>query len=367
MISKNNWEETKERFIAWWKGKDMDRPMLKLVARKKDVHVLNNDEIVFDTLEEMHMGVEKKIIKAKKHFNNHYFLAEAFPSFDLNIGPGSMATYLGSEPVFNWNTVWYKEIVNEGWKKFDSLVYDPENYWWKKHLNAIQNAVLKSKGEFYVNIPDIIENVDILSAIRGPQDFCYDLMDVPDLVKDYVNQVDGLYFKYYDAFYDVVKDSAGGSSYTSFSIWGPGKTAKVQCDFSAMMSPDQFGEFVKLSLEKQCNTLDYSLYHLDGPDCIRHLDTLMEIKNLNALQWTPGTGSPDAANEIWYHVYDKVKEAGKSLWVLIKDGNIENWIDSAIRMIKRYGNNGLYLLFPIMEEEEAQRVFKAILHYCQYY
>ncbi len=359
MISKNNWDETKERFIAWWEGKNVDRPMLKIVTRKKDVPTSNGSNIVFDTPEEMHIGVEKNIVKANEYFNRHNFYAEAFPALDLNIGPGSMAVYLGCEPVFAWDTVWYREIVNNGWELFKDIQYDENNLWWKKHLSIIQKAVDKAGGDFYINIPDIVENVDILSAMRGPQNFCYDLMDVPDTVKDYVNQLDNIYFKYYDAFYNIVRDNEGGSSYTAFSIWGPGKTAKVQCDFSAMMSPNQFREFVIPSLEKQCNTLDYSLYHLDGPDCIRHLDALMKIENLSALQWTPGATQPDGANEMWYHIYDKVKEAGKSLWVSIEDGDINNWIDSTKRMIKRYGSNGLYLLFPIMEEEEAQRIMEA--------
>ena len=56
------------------------------------------------------------------------------------------------------------------------------------------------------------------------------------------------------------------------------------------------------SLQQQCQKLDYTLYHLDGPDAIKHLDALMEIEELDALQWTPGAGKPDGGDELWYPI-----------------------------------------------------------------
>jgi hypothetical protein len=82
----------------------------------------------------------------------------------------------------------------------------------------------------------------------------------------------------------------------------------------------------------------------------------MEIEELNALQWTAGAGQPDGGNERWYAIYDKVKDAGKSLWVEIHDGDLHDWIQTADRFVKRYGADGLYLLFPDMEAREAEEL-----------
>ncbi|MGC8971611.1 MAG: transketolase C-terminal domain-containing protein [bacterium] len=138
-----------------------------------------------------------------------------------------------------------------------------------------------------------------------------------------LKQIDELYFRYYDAMYDIVKDEEGGSSYTVFAIWGPGKTAKVQCDFSAVMSPKQFQEFFVPSLAYKCSKLDYTLYHLDGPDAIKHPPAILSVKDLDAIQWTPVAGKPDGGSEDWYPIYDMVKKAGKSLWISIDEGNFD--------------------------------------------
>ena len=87
------------------------------------------------------------------------------------------------------------------------------------------------------------------------------------------------------------------------------------------------------------------IYHLDGPDAIMHVDALMEVEELTALQWTPGAGNPDGGSERWYPMYDRVKAAGKSLWIMLEEGSTDELIDKADKLVKRYGRDGLYLLF----------------------
>lgn len=355
MKYKENWSETQQRFNTWWNGDKTDRPMLKIIARrKKALEVL---EPVLPAINPMdyHLNVERIVKELRNTCRTHVFMAEAFPYLDINIGPGSMATYLGSEPNFTWDTVWYTECIHD-WNQWGEISFNPNNYWWIHHLELISKACLLSNDDFLIAIPDIVENIDILSAMRSPEKLCCDLFDEPVLIKSCISLIDRLYFKYYDAIYNIVKSEDSSSCYTAFSIWGPGKTAKVQCDFSALISPSQFREFVIPSLRMQCRQLDNSLYHLDGPDAIKHLDALMDIDELNALQWTPGDGKPDGSGKEWYPIYEKVRNAGKSLWISIYGGTVEDWIKGADGIVKAFGNQSLYFLFPVMEEEDAKRL-----------
>lgn len=357
MRFKENWEETQERFIAWWNHSNLDRPLMRVVAKRK--FPLEDLEESWEpkTPEDNHLEVDRKVIDLRNYCKTHSFMAESFPALDINLGAGSMAVYLGSEPQFTWETIWFKECIDD-LERWHPLKYDPENVWLKKHINAIKRAQELAKGDFFITIPDIVENMDILSSMRGAQNLCFDIMDEPELIKLFIDQIDKLYFKYYDEFYDIVKGEDGSSSYTVFNIWGPGRVAKIQCDYSAMISPDQFSEFVVPSLSKQCQNLDFSLYHLDGPDAIRHVDALMDIEELNALQWTAGAGQPDGASEKWYPLYDKVIAANKSLWIFLTDGKLNDWIEGADKLVKRYGPEKLYLLFPDMEEEDAIKLLE---------
>jgi hypothetical protein len=353
-----NWDERQKHFIAWWKGLKLEKPLMKVVARRKEpveeLEIINKTS----TPEEVHLDVNRIVKEMRNFCRTHKFMADSFPNINVNIGPGSMVTYLGSDPVFAYDTVWYKESV-EDWNEA-IIAYDEKSHWLQRHLRLIRQAQESANGDFNVNIPDIVENIDILSALRGPQNMCYDIVDEPDQIKELIQKIDKLYFMYYDQFYNIVKSQDGSCSYTSFDIWGHGKTAKIQCDFSAMMSPAHFRDLVLPSLQKQCEQLNCSLYHLDGPGAVRHVDALMEIKDLRALQWSPGAGQPDGGSEKWYPIYEKVRSANKSLWISISDGRIEDWIASAKKLIKIFGTDGLYLLFPVMEEQEAARLIGEI-------
>jgi len=339
----NNWPQIYDRFNEWWNCVNVKKPLMSIIAAGKKGTTVHQEKPNDPSV--IYLDPRYIVTEYRNFCETHFFLADSYPNVDLNLGPGSMALYLGSEPEFAWDTLWYKETIsNPG--DFDKLAYDPNNKWWLKHQEIIREAVKLADEQFYVNIPDIIENVDILSALRGPQNFCFDIIDEGDTVRRGVEKIDGLYFTYYDAFYETVKSSDDIVSYTAFNILGKGKVAKIQCDFSALISPEIYRTYVQPSLRKQCRELSHSVYHLDGPDAIKHVDALMEIKELNALQWTCGAGKPDGGYEGWYTIYDKVRDAGKGLWIMLSDGGPKDWAESAKRLVQRYGKKGMYLLMP---------------------
>ena len=143
-----------------------------------------------------------------------------------------------------------------------------------------------------------------------------------------------------------------------FQIWGPGRTVKLQCDFSAMMSPDDFRAYIQPSLRQQAEKADCVLCHLDGPDAIKHLDALMEIDGIDALQWTSGDAGPDGTLPDWDVIYDKAILAGKSIWVKVYSGSFEDWLKNVDRIVQKYGSHSLYLMFPEMSMDQATRLIQ---------
>lgn len=95
----------------------------------------------------------------------------------------------------------------------------------------------------------------------------------------------------------------------------------VQCDFSALISPAHFEEFCLPEIQRQCAMLDTSIYHLDGPDAIRHLDMILEIKDLDAVQWVAGAGKPGAKG--WLPLLQRIQKAGKSVIVATPPGDVQ--------------------------------------------
>ena len=142
-----------------------------------------------------------------------------------------------------------------------------------------------------------------------------------------------------------------------FSIWGPGKVAKLQSDISVMISEDDYRRFALPFLREQTEKIDYTLYHLDGVDAIRHLDAVLEMEQLNAIQWTPGVGEPQGGDPRWYDLYKRMLAGGKSI--------MANWVtlDEIEPLLDNIGNQGVHLNIDFKTEKDIDTALKIVEKY----
>jgi hypothetical protein len=226
--------------------------------------------------------------------------------------------------------------------------------WWKRHFEVLTQAVRENHGRYLVGLPDLIENIDVLAQLRDGQMLLMDLLERPDWVKDQIARINQCYFETYDAMLPYVRDPWGGTTFTAFGLWAPGKTAKVQCDFSCMISGEMFREFVVPALTEQCAWLDYSMYHLDGTTAVHHLDALLEIDSLDAIEWTSQAGLPGGGSPQWYDLYRRIKAAGKSVQAIdVRPEEVEPLIDAV-------GPAGLFILTKTTTETEANKLLQCV-------
>ena len=370
---KVNMEAAKEKFRNYWAHKNTGRPLMCIIARRPEVEQYSDgtpveggyldqicqgkyynmpEELKWKDMEDKYQNPQRIVDRYRYFCETHAFLGESFPNLNIDFGPGSLASYLGSEIGFKEDTVWFNKCL-DSWDGVPKLTFDPENKWFKKHIQLAKDCQALAGDDFYVDMPDLMENIDVLASLRGAQDILFDLLDEPEMIGERIQEVTDIYYEYYDRFYDIIKDEEGGNAYTVFQIWGPGRTVKLQCDFSAMMSPEDFRKYIQPSLRSQSENVDHVLYHLDGPAAIKHMDALMEIDGIDALQWTSGDAGPDGTLPDWDVIYDKAIAAGKSIWVKVYSGEFEDWIRNVDRIVNKYGSHSLFLLFPEMSMEQA--------------
>jgi hypothetical protein len=155
-----------------------------------------------------------------------------------------------------------------------------------------------------------------------------------------------------------VKDSEGGNAFSAFQIWGAGKTAKLQCDISANLSPGMFRRFVQPFLAAQCAWLDYSLYHLDGTTAFQHLDPLLEIPALNGIEWTPQAGRPGGGDPCWFDLYRRIRAGGKSVQA------IGVRLDEVMPLVDAVGPAGLFIVLQSpVDRTDAERLLQRLEPY----
>ena len=77
--------------------------------------------------------------------------------------------------------------------------------------------------------------------------------------------------------------------------------------------------------------------HLDGHQCLCHLDHLLAIEPLDAIEWTPDPTVPGGGSPEWYPLYRRILGAGKSVQAIgVKP-------DEVIPLLDAVGGKGIYI------------------------
>ena len=311
MLYKEDWLQARQRLLAWWEGELVDRAVIQVTA-PRDSRTPDNRWDPFYLARHL-SDPEKAVAEWEKYCRDTFFGGEMIPNLWINLGPGIPAAYLGCTPRIEPDTVWFeppKELP--AWPDILGLSLNPDDYWWEITRVLSMLAAESGQGKYFAGLTDLNSVFDILCHLRGTQRMLYDLLDHPEEVKQACELVNKIWLACYDELARITMRHQEGSA-GWMSIWCPGRGGDVQCDFSAMLSPALFEEFVLPHLSEQCRHLERSIYHLDGPGQLAHLEILLDIPELDGIQWVPGAGNPQTGSPHWFGMYRRIQEKGKRL------------------------------------------------------
>lgn len=346
----DDWERTKDNYRRWW-AKELDRPLIQFNIGGRDP---GRDEppipnYAFTSHYDLSIAPEQIVDRWDYNLSCCKFLGDGFPSVWPNFGPGVAAAFMGAELVNGMDTTWFRpkeevEIANL------KLEYIPDNIWLNRIKDIYCAAVNRWQGKVQLDMTDLGGNLDLLSTFRPGEKLLLDLYDHPSEVKTKVWEAHDLWWRYFEEFNDIIMPTNAG--YTAWAaILSPDVPYyMLQCDFCYMIGPDMFDEFVKPELTESCRRLGNAFYHLDGPGQLRHLDSLLTIKELKGVQWVPGSGVPGW--ECWPEVYRKIRDAGKLIQIY-GDGNT---LDAVYEQVDGY--NGIILIGSTSDENHAHQTLK---------
>ena len=132
-----------------------------------------------------------------------------------------------------------------------------------------------------------------------------------------------------------------------FSIWSEKPMTDLQCDFSVFISPEDFKRFFFPFIEEQAHMVDRTIYHLDGPDSLKHLDNLLLLPELDGFQWVPGAGSAPMSE--WLELLQKIQDAGKKLLIICEKDEVE-------KIVKGLKPEGILIETSCGSKSEAEKL-----------
>jgi hypothetical protein len=349
---KTNFDESKQRYLNWWNQKGIVLTMWEHTEKDGAPHAAIPPPPQAKDIDQFWFDPEWRSDYLHYKMSRYSYKADILPVANTQLGPGSLAAILGAGLEGREDTIWIRDQ-----KDFDgNIIWNEDNKWWQLHLDLLKACKEKANGHYLVGCPDLVEGLDVLASLKGSDNVMMDMMLEPEMTLQQLQAINEFYFKVFDRIYDSIKVE-DEMAFCYFSIWGPGKVSKLQCDISIMISEADFRTFSLPFLQEQCKRLDYTLYHLDGVDAIRHLDAVLELENLNAVQWTPGEGRPQGGNACWYDLYRKILQKGKSV--------MANWVtlDELQPLLDNVGNQGLNIQVDFKSEKEIDEALKIIDRY----
>ncbi len=349
---KENWEESKKHYTGWWNGKGIVLSMWEHLRKEGLPHAEVPEPEPARDRQQFWFDPQWRAENLHYQLSRSSFKADILPVANTQLGPGSLALMMGAEPEGGHDTIW----IRENPRKEMTLRFDGNHPGWILHRDLLKACKDKANGHYFAGCPDLVEGLDTLASIRGTTEVLMDMILQPEELEAQLRQVNEVYFKVFDRIYEIIREG-DEMAFCYFSIWGPGKVSKLQSDISTMILEDDFRRFVQPFIREQCQKIDYTLYHLDGVGAQRHLEALLEIDELNAIQWTPGVGEPQGGDPCWYDLYRRILAGGKSV--------MANWValDELEPLLDQVGNQGLHINVDFKSEKDIGAALKIIDKY----
>ncbi|HOE64932.1 MAG TPA: hypothetical protein PLO62_00260 [Candidatus Hydrogenedentes bacterium] len=346
-----DWETRLARQDAFWHRAVLDRPMVCMQWEAPTPNVPPPPPRAHATIRDRWMDVEYLAETARAAVANTVYAGDALPSLFPNLGPTVFSAFFGLEPTFAETTTWTTPAI-EDWSRTEHVRFSEQNPYWLKVQEMTRALLEAGKGRFYVGMTDIHPGGDALAAFRGTIELNTDLLLDPEPVKRMLDEVHAVFQHVFQVSNDMLDDAKQACTAWP-SIVSSLRWHVPQCDFSCMISKEMFDAFFLDKIRDECRFAEASLYHLDGPNALQHLDSLLEIPELNAVQWIYGAGHGRASD--WTHIYKRCQQAGKGIQIVPPiDLDELDWLTTELRP------EGVWSAVHVSNADEAEYVLDRI-------
>jgi hypothetical protein len=326
LTCKPDFDMAMRRIYAWYEQEVIDRPPIRFTAHNAEYdapHLLAGRS--WPDLKARWFDAEFQVDFFIESIKGREFLAETFPVLWPNLGPEIFVAFHGSELIFKEVTSYSVPLVKE-WDDMAKIRLDRENQYFRKIEEMTRLALEKCRGRYLVGYTDMHGGVDCAAAWRDPQQLCMDMVLAPENVKRLIELAVEHFQPVFDHF-DAMLKARGLPSVTWMGIPSFGKMHIPSCDFAAMISTRHFEEFCLPVLVDEVKPMTHNVFHLDGKGVAKHLDRILAVPEINAIQWVQGMGA-DTPIMQWLPLLKRIQAAGKSILVDLQLDELEQFIDS---------------------------------------
>jgi len=348
-----DWETRLARQDAFWRREVIGRPVACITLPRPNPDYPWPAPKQWATVRDRWMDAEYVAESALAGVMNTQYLGDALPQAWPNLGPEVFSAFFGCEMAYTETTSWSIPCLKD-WSQVGALRFSEDSVYWKKIIEMMDALMAVGKGRFYTGITDLHGGGDAIAAFRDPLQLNVDLVESRREVKALLERVTDTFLRVYDYYHEKLR--AAGHAISAFpGIVSSKKWYVPSNDFSCMISKEMFDEVFLPGIARECRHLEATIYHLDGPGALQHLDSLLGIEELNAMQWVYGEGHGRASD--WIPLYRRCQAAGKGLQISVG-------LDELDLFMEHLRPEGLWLgLYGVRDAAQAQAVLKKLANW----
>jgi hypothetical protein len=340
-----------QRVYAWYQCEVLDRAPIRFMAHNEFLDAdVNDADLSPEQRRARWFDVEYQVDLFVRSIEGRTFLGETFPVYWPNLGPNVYAAFYGVELKFGEVTSWSEPIVHD-WDDLDNLQLDLNNVYFARIEALTQHALERCEGKFLVGYTDLHPGLDCAAAWRGMDRLCIDMIENPGQVKRLAELAIADFERVYDHFDAILKAHRQPSS-SWMGIPSFGRMHIPSCDFAALISPQSFKEYGLPILEREVETMTHNIFHVDGKGVARHLDSILSVPEVHAIQWVQGVGD-DLPVMQWVPFIKEIQARGVPVIVDLNRNELHDFM-------QEMDPEGLFLWVATESEEEELTLLKKV-------
>ena len=297
--------EVAARHEAWWNQR-LDGPPLLIATAN------GNPNRPIDRRLSLLCDAESWFAAKLADMKQTHLAGDALPHIRADFGPVLIGGMLGGTIEFQSDTTWTHSFINDDWSNAPDWILREDNPWWNLLHTLAKRVCQDAPGRYLLCTPDLGGSADVLLNLRGSSELCLDAIECPQRLKDAQDAIYPTWHRAFTMLYRTAMTAGAGVNHW-VQLWSNRPYMVPACDFNYMIGPDEFRDICLPDIARQSETIGRAVFHLDGPGATRHIDALLEVPAIRAIQFTPGTGTPSALE--WIPMFRKIQSAGRSLLI----------------------------------------------------
>jgi hypothetical protein len=275
-----------QKYQAWRERLPVDRPMVGLLW-EPDIPPLPDfiEQVgIGNEIDPMHLKAEMFLPYVEDWYRQDARLSsDVIQPFTPAFGMPWVEAIAGCRVVAYPGSLW-AEPIEEGDVYRMDFRFDRQNPWLQALLRFTEAMVSMADGRFPVALPQMRGPLDLLAALRTPNQMCLDAIETPEAVIRTLGRLADLWIHIAEAVLDIIPPFHDGYS-TRMKMWAPGKAITPQNDVSTLISPRMYRELVLPWDEYMFQSFPFHSYHMHATE-YRHIPALLSCKRLTAIQLT---------------------------------------------------------------------------------